>query len=95
MKTSKAPVTFANRAEMIELDSHSFSVCANVPEKTVDINLYAPDGTRVISMTASQAQDLAQSVLQGVRDLVAKMADEEYMRELKAKQSRERNERGE
>ncbi len=73
MKTSKAPVTFANRAEMIELESHSFSVCANVPEKTVDINLYAPDGTRVISMTASQAQDLAQSILQGARHLTARL----------------------
>jgi hypothetical protein len=94
MKTSKAPVVFANRAEMIELDSHAFSVCADVPENQVCLNLYAQDGTRVISMTADEAKDLARTILQGAHDLSEKTADADFIRELKAKQSRERNERG-
>jgi hypothetical protein len=73
MKISKAPVCFANRADLIECDSHAFSVGAHVPEQVVMLNVYAKDGTRVLQMTAEEAHDLARHLAQGANDLSSRV----------------------
>lgn len=60
MKVSKEPVMFANRAEMIECNADSsHSVGLDMREKTICINTYSVDGTRVIVMGLQEAEDLA------------------------------------
>lgn len=90
MQISKKPVEFANRAEMIELDAHAFSVGAHLPEKRVYVNLYAADGTRVLGMTPEEAWDLAKHLSDAASNAYCGTADEET-----ARQSRERTQSGE
>lgn len=69
MKISKAPVCFANRADLIECDSTAFSVGAHIPEQFISLNMYAADGTRVLQMTAEEALDLARHLVRGASEL--------------------------